>query len=178
VFILNVGHVAEEIDCEYLRQFRHEEVMPYINAYRMGDKTVYLMANGSMLNLTAGFGDSLNAFDVTLAVMASGIQHIVTDGMTAPADVSCRRAYGKKRCKHVRCHFPEAARCACPGYRPADSGGLVARSAQRHREESNAYSRASRNMTSPSSIAAPNVSPVCPPEYASAPDPAPKPAPA
>jgi adenosylhomocysteinase len=87
VFILNVGHVAEEIDCEYLRQFRHEEVMPYINAYRMGDKTVYLMANGSMLNLTAGFGDSLNAFDVTLAVMASGIQHIVTDGMTAPADV-------------------------------------------------------------------------------------------
>lgn len=82
-----MGHVAEEIDCEYLRQFRHEEVMPYINAYRMGDKNVYLMANGSMLNLTAGFGDSLNAFDVTLAVMASGIQHIVTDGMTAPADV-------------------------------------------------------------------------------------------
>ena len=39
--------------------------MPYINAYRMADKTVYLLANGSMLNLTAGFGDSLNAFDVT-----------------------------------------------------------------------------------------------------------------
>ena len=87
VFSRNVGHVAEEIDCEYLRQFAQEEVMPYINAYRMGDKTVYLLANGSMLNLTAGFGDSLNAFDVTLAVMASGIQHIVTDGMNAPADV-------------------------------------------------------------------------------------------
>ena len=40
-----------------------------------------------MLNLTAGFGDSLNAFDVTLAVMASGIHHIVTDGMRAPAQV-------------------------------------------------------------------------------------------
>ncbi len=64
-----------------------EEVMPYINAYRMADKTVYLLANGSMLNLTAGFGDSLNAFDVTLAVMASGIRHIVTDGMRAPAKV-------------------------------------------------------------------------------------------
>ncbi len=61
--------------------------MPYINAYRMADKTVYLLANGSMLNLTAGFGDSLNAFDVTLAVMASGIRHIVTDGMRAPAKV-------------------------------------------------------------------------------------------
>ena len=78
VFILNVGHVAEEIDGEYLRQYPQEEVMPYINAYRMADKTVYLMANGSMLNLTAGFGDSLNAFDVTLAVMASGIGHIVS----------------------------------------------------------------------------------------------------
>jgi adenosylhomocysteinase len=87
VFILNVGHVAEEVDCGYLRQFAHQEVMPYINAYRMGDKTVYLLANGSMLNLTAGFGDSLNAFDVTLAVMASGIQHIVTDGMAEPAEV-------------------------------------------------------------------------------------------
>ena len=87
VFILNVGHVAEEIDCGYLRHFSHDEVMPYINAYRVGDKTVYLMANGSMLNLTAGFGDSLNAFDVTLAVMASGIHHIVTDGMNAEANV-------------------------------------------------------------------------------------------
>lgn len=87
VFILNVGHVAEEIDCGYLRHFSHDEVMPYINAYRVGDKTVYLMANGSMLNLTAGFGDSLNAFDVALAVMASGIHHIVTDGMNAEANV-------------------------------------------------------------------------------------------
>lgn len=87
VFILNVGHVAEEIDGEYLHQYPQEEVMPYINAYRMPGKTVYLMADGSMLNLTAGFGDSLNAFDVTLAVMASGIRHIVTDGMQAKADV-------------------------------------------------------------------------------------------
>ncbi|MBN0016502.1 hypothetical protein JTL76_34980, partial [Pseudomonas aeruginosa] len=38
VFILNVGHVAEEIDGEYLRQYPQEEVMPYINAYRMADK--------------------------------------------------------------------------------------------------------------------------------------------
>ena len=79
--------MAEEIDGEYLRQYPQEEVMPYINAYRMADKTIYLLANGSMLNLTAGFGDSLNAFDVTLAVMASGIRHIVTDGMRAPAQV-------------------------------------------------------------------------------------------
>lgn len=100
VFILNVGHVAEEIDGDYLRQYPQEEVMPYINAYRMADKTVYLLANGSMLNLTAGFGDSLNAFDVTLAVMASGIRHIVTDGMRAPAKVYLLpRRSGSRPCK-------------------------------------------------------------------------------
>ncbi len=39
VFVLNVGHVAEEIDCEYLRQFPNEEMMPFINAYRLSGKS-------------------------------------------------------------------------------------------------------------------------------------------
>ncbi|PXW36470.1 hypothetical protein DET57_13044 [Klebsiella oxytoca] len=34
----------------------------------------------------------------------------------------------------VRVISPEAARCACPGYRPADDDEPVARSAKRHRE--------------------------------------------
>ena len=80
VFILNVGHVAEEIDVGFLKGLSHHEPMPYVNAYQLNEKTVYLLANGSMFNLTAGYGDSLNAFDVTLAVMAAGIGHIVGVG--------------------------------------------------------------------------------------------------
>ena len=80
VFILNVGHVAEEIDVGFLQGLPHHEPMPYVNAYKLNEKTVYLLANGSMFNLTAGYGDSLNAFDVTLAVMAAGIGHIVGAG--------------------------------------------------------------------------------------------------
>jgi adenosylhomocysteinase len=57
--------------------------MPYVNAYTLSDKTLYLLADGSMFNLTAGYGDSLNAFDVTLAVMAAGIGHIVGEGATS-----------------------------------------------------------------------------------------------
>lgn len=87
VFILNVGHVAEEIDVPFLKGFPMSEPMPYVNAYQMHDKTIYLLADGSMFNLTAGYGDSLNAFDVTLAVMASGIGHIVGEGQTAKNDV-------------------------------------------------------------------------------------------
>ncbi|GGZ09690.1 MULTISPECIES: adenosylhomocysteinase [Shewanella] len=80
-FILNVGHVSQEIDVPFLKQHaRHSLPMPYIDAYEFGGKTLYLLADGSMFNLTAGYGDSLNAFDVTLAVMASGIGHIVGAG--------------------------------------------------------------------------------------------------
>ena len=87
VFILNVGHVAEEIDVSFLKNFPMKEPMPYVNAYQIHDKTIYLLADGSMFNLTAGYGDSLNAFDVTLAVMASGIGHIVGEGQTAQNDI-------------------------------------------------------------------------------------------
>ncbi|WON78017.1 adenosylhomocysteinase [Serratia sp. UGAL515B_01] len=85
VFILNVGHVAEEIDVGFLRGLSHSEPMPFVNAYQLADKTLYLLANGSMFNLTAGYGDSLNAFDVTLAVMAAGIGHITGVGEQQPA---------------------------------------------------------------------------------------------
>ncbi|CAI0972289.1 adenosylhomocysteinase [Serratia quinivorans] len=80
VFILNVGHVTAEIDVGFLQNLPHSEPMPFVNAYQLEEKTLYLLANGSMFNLTAGYGDSLNAFDVTLAVMAAGIGHIVGDG--------------------------------------------------------------------------------------------------
>lgn len=79
-FILNVGHVTAEIDVDYLKTGQHSEPMPYVHAYQIGGKTLYLLADGSMFNLTAGYGDSLNAFDVTLAVMAAGIGHIVGAG--------------------------------------------------------------------------------------------------
>ena len=82
-FILNVGHVAQEIDVPYLKEnANHSEPMPYVNAYTLNVKTLFLLADGSMFNLTAGYGDSLNAFDVTLAVMAAGIGHIVGEGST------------------------------------------------------------------------------------------------
>lgn len=87
LFILNVGHVAEEIDVAFLKQYPMSEPMPYVNAYTVNGKTIYLLADGSMFNLTAGYGDSLNAFDVTLAVMASGIGHIVGEGERAENDV-------------------------------------------------------------------------------------------
>ena len=81
-FILNVGHRADEIDLEALRKHPHESVLPFIEAFQLPNKTIYLFAGGSMANLTAGQGDSLNSFDLTLAVLTAGIRYLVTDGET------------------------------------------------------------------------------------------------
>jgi adenosylhomocysteinase len=80
VFLLNVGHLANEIDVADLRTYPHVTVRPFVEAVAVNGRTIYLLAGGSMFNLTAGWGDSLNAFDVTLAVMTAGIGHIVGAG--------------------------------------------------------------------------------------------------
>lgn len=84
-FLLNVGHVADEID---VRAFEHrEEVFPHVERAVVAGKELYLFAGGSMANLTAGQGDSLNAFDITAAVMVSGIGFIAQAGAQWQAGV-------------------------------------------------------------------------------------------
>lgn len=87
VFLLNVGHRADEIDVAALYAAPHAEVLPFVEAIDLGDRTVYLIAGGAMANLTAGQGDSVNAFDVTLAVLVAGIGHIVGAGAQMRAGV-------------------------------------------------------------------------------------------
>ena len=82
-FVMNVGHVSDEIDTSELDLTQGDEVLPHIFEYRLQGKHFFLLANGAMFNLTAGFGDSLNAFDVTLAIMGSGMAHIMGDGARA-----------------------------------------------------------------------------------------------
>ena len=77
-FLLNVGHVANEIDVVALGPRR--EVLPHVEEARPHGQPVYLFAGGSMANLTAGWGDSLNAFDITLATMVAGLRFIFSEG--------------------------------------------------------------------------------------------------
>ncbi len=86
-FVLNVGHGAGEIKIDELKDDVANEVMPHIFAYQFDGKPVYLLANGAMFNLTAGFGDSLNAFDVTLSIMAGGLHYLLTQGHELPVSL-------------------------------------------------------------------------------------------
>ncbi|MCA9790837.1 MAG: adenosylhomocysteinase [Candidatus Eremiobacteraeota bacterium] len=83
-FLLNVGHSSDEIDVAAMDRFEHQQVLPHIQAYRIRGKTLYLLAKGSMVNLTAGFGDSLNSFDITLAIMANTLDYLIREGERLP----------------------------------------------------------------------------------------------
>jgi len=107
-FLINVGHADQEIDVPALYRHEHESVLPFVEAVTLGSRRVYLFAGGSMANLSAGQGDSLNAFDVTLAAMVAGIGFIAGAGASyAPGlhmlprsawlPVAARAAYGEVR---------------------------------------------------------------------------------
>lgn len=83
-FLLNSGHRVDEIELDALTAHPHVDLVPMVTRYTLpSGKSVQLFAGGAMANLTAGEGDSLNAFDVTLALMAEGIGHIVGAGQNA-----------------------------------------------------------------------------------------------
>jgi adenosylhomocysteinase len=72
--LMNVGHAADEIEVPALGALR--EVIPFVAEARVGSRTVFLFAGGSMANLTAGQGDTLNSFDITMAAMLAGLRFV------------------------------------------------------------------------------------------------------
>jgi adenosylhomocysteinase len=79
--LMNVGHTADEIETAALGS-RHE-VAPFVEEARQGGRTVYLFAGGSMANLTAGQGDTLNSFDITMAAMLAGLRFVFSPAARA-----------------------------------------------------------------------------------------------
>lgn len=87
-FLLNSGHRSDEMELAPLLEREVDAPVAFVTSHSLpSGNTVYLLAKGAMANLTAGEGDSLNSFDVTLAVMAEGIGHIVGSGVDASAGV-------------------------------------------------------------------------------------------
>ncbi|MEP1385301.1 MAG: NAD(P)-dependent oxidoreductase [Paraglaciecola sp.] len=61
-FVMNVGHVSHEIRLDAMTDYQVDEILPEIHEYRNAEYYFYTLSNGAMFNLTAGYGDSLNAF--------------------------------------------------------------------------------------------------------------------
>lgn len=83
-FLLNVGHRTEEIATDAFDGWSREDCLPSVSAYVRGGRTCYLFAGGAMANLSAGQGDSVNAFDRTLAILTEAVRFLVNQGSDYP----------------------------------------------------------------------------------------------
>ena len=72
--VLNAGHSNREIDIDWLSRQPHRRVKAHIEQYNLGDKFIFLLGEGSLLNLASGTGPyGLDQFDHYTAVMLLGI---------------------------------------------------------------------------------------------------------
>ncbi len=85
--LANAGHSNLEIDVPALRRYPAREIRPAIEEIALPEQTVYLLAAGAMLNLAAGSGDPLDAFDLTSALMLAGIEFMVHHHAAFPAGI-------------------------------------------------------------------------------------------
>jgi adenosylhomocysteinase len=83
--LFNAGHSNREIDIDWLYQQPHHRMKAHIERFDIGKTHLYLLAQGSLLNLAAGAGPFSNdQFDHYMAVMLLGIAWMF-DGI--PTDI-------------------------------------------------------------------------------------------
>ena len=76
--LVNAGHSADEIDLGALGN--GVEAVPAVTSHRVGTREILLFAGGHVANLAAGDGDSLNAFDITAALIVDSAGWLVAHG--------------------------------------------------------------------------------------------------
>jgi adenosylhomocysteinase len=72
--LFNAGHSNREIDLDWLYQQPHQRLKAHIERFDIGKTHLFLLAQGSLLNLAAGAGPyGIDQFDHYTAVMLLGI---------------------------------------------------------------------------------------------------------
>jgi adenosylhomocysteinase len=81
--LFNAGHSNREIDIDWLYRQPHRRLRPHIERFDLGQTHLYLLAQGSLLNLAGGSGaHGIDQFDHYTAVMLRGIAWMF-DGIPA-----------------------------------------------------------------------------------------------
>ena len=72
--LFNAGHSNHEIDIDWLYQQTHQRLKAHIERFDIGTTYLFLLGQGSLLNLAAGAGPyGIDQFDHYTAVMLLGI---------------------------------------------------------------------------------------------------------
>ena len=84
-FLFNAGHSNKEIDIDWLYQLPYQKMKNHIEKFDIGDRHLFLLAKGSLLNLAVNAGPrGIDLFDHYIAVMLRGIDWMF-DGI--PEDI-------------------------------------------------------------------------------------------
>ena len=77
--IANAGHFASEISVPELRELSDSEykIRDHVTCFDMGDKKVFLLSDGNLVNLSAGDGNPIEIMDLGLALQSLSLEHLV-----------------------------------------------------------------------------------------------------
>jgi adenosylhomocysteinase len=77
--LANAGHFDVEIDLDDLHGLAREvrEVLPLVEEYDLGDRRLNLLARGRVVNLAAAQGHPAAVMDVSFALQALAVEHLV-----------------------------------------------------------------------------------------------------
>ena len=76
VILANSGHFNDEINIEALGS-QVRTVRPFVQEYRLGERSVYLLAEGRLVNLSAAEGHPAAVMDMSFANQALSVEHLV-----------------------------------------------------------------------------------------------------
>jgi adenosylhomocysteinase len=87
--LANAGHFDVEIDLEALESIAKDvrDVLPLVEQYDLGDRRLNLLARGRVVNLAAAEGHPAEVMDVSFALQALCVEHLVRAAGTLPAGV-------------------------------------------------------------------------------------------
>lgn len=90
VVLANAGHFNVEVDTAELAAVAetHRLVRPSVEAFRLQDgRTLYLVAEGRLVNLAAGDGHPVEIMDISFAIQALALEAAATGGSGMPHQV-------------------------------------------------------------------------------------------
>ena len=100
--LANVGHHDHEIDTPALRAEASDvaEVRPGVTAYKRNGVTVYVLAEGALVNIAGGLGHPIEIMDLSFSVQALGCHHLASTDLPPgvhpfPADLDRAIALAK-----------------------------------------------------------------------------------
>lgn len=85
VVLANAGHHDHEVDVPALAAAsrEHAEVRPGVTRYVLGDKSVYVLSEGALVNIAGGLGHPIEIMDLSFSVQALGCHYLASHDLPA-----------------------------------------------------------------------------------------------